>query len=551
MSTVGALSDPHRNTDVLVVGAGPVGLTAACVLARGGVRVEVCERDAGPIDQSRALLVQPRTLEHFAGLGIADEALAAGQQVRRVEVHVEGRPRGALFYVGVGRSRFPRGLVLEQSKTQRLLLQRLAQLGEQPHWSSVLESLDQDLDGVTARLRSADGAPVTVRARYVIGADGASSTVRRQVGGSLDGHTYAASFFLADTVLDTTLDHERLYLSVTRTHFHALFPMPGPGRWRVIGSLLPDEVLRYVGAGETIGATRALGRADVERLIAVTGLPVAVREVGWATGYRIHQRMVARYRYGRVFLAGDAAHIHSPAGGQGMNTGIGDAVNLAWKLAEVVRGRARPELLETYHAERAPVAREVLRQADQLFRLEAGQSRLAGAVRVRLLPLLAAALSGTATARRLLFDRLSQIAVSYREPGRRPRRVRGATVGDRLPYVTLDDGSTSHDLLAPDRYTLLVAPAAIDALDGPEVAGWWRDALAGVPAPVRLHVLYGPQRALRAALAHDRRLAVLVRPDGHIAELTDAADTARITDALSPPAAMATPRGARHPIPTH
>ncbi len=260
--------------------------------------------------------------------------------------------------------------------------------------------------------------------------------------------------------------------------------------------------------------------------------------------------MVARYRHGRVFLAGDAAHIHSPAGGQGMNTGIRRRGQPRLELAEVVRGQARPELLETYHAERAPIARKVLRQADQLFRLEAGQSRLAGAVRVRLLPLLATALSGTATARRLLFDRLSQIAVSYREPGRRRRRVRGATVGDRLPYVTLDDGSTSHDLLAPDRYTLLVAPAATDALDGSEVAGRWRDALAGVAASVRLHVLYGPQSALRAALAHDGRLAVLVRPDGHIAELGDATDTAGITDALSAPAAMATPHGARHPIPT-
>ncbi len=526
-----------RSTDVLIVGAGPVGLAAAAALVGSGVRVEVCERDPGPISQSRALLVQPRTLEHFAALGIGEKAVAEGQSVRRVEVYAQGKPSGALWYEGVGRSPFPHGLVLEQSKTQRLLLGELDRLGVQPHWGHTLECLTQGLDEVRAELRDSDGASTTVHARYVIGADGAASTVRHIVGGSFDGRTYGASFFLADTTLDTSLDHDRIYISVTRTDFHAFFPMAGERRWRVIGTLQPDEVERYVGGGDALGATGDIGREDLERLVAVTGLPVTVRDVSWATGYRIHQRMVQHYRHGRIFLAGDAAHIHSPAGGQGMNTGIGDAINLAWKLAAVVHGQADPTLLDTYHAERAPVARKVLRQADQLFRLEAGQSRIAGAARIRVLPLLAASLSSTPAARRVFFDRLSQIATSYRtpNPGLKScwrRRDTGAVVGDRLPYQPLDESGTSHDLLAAPHHALIVVPGDTDTDQLATVGDRWRSMLDGFALPIDLRLLAGPQTQFRRAVAHPGPFAILVRPDGYIAHIANVDDTQSLASHL-------------------
>ena len=498
---------------------------------------------------------QPRTLEHFAAHGIGDRAVAEGQLVRRIEVYAQGEPGGSLWYEGIGRSRYPQGLVLEQSKTQRLLLGELDRLGVQPRWSSTLECLAQNLDEVQAEVRDSDGSSEVVSARYLVGADGAASTVRHLVGGSFDGQTYAASFFLADTTLDTSLDHERLYLSVTRTHFNAFFPMAGDGRWRMIGSLLPDEVDRYVGGGDGLGATGDIGREDLQRLVAATGLPVSVRDVSWATGYRIHQRMVKRYRHGRIFLAGDAAHIHSPAGGQGMNTGIGDAINLAWKLAAVVSAQAHPRLLDTYHAERAPVARKVLDQADQLFRLEASQSRLAGAARIRLLPLLATSLSGTTVARRLFFDRLSQIATTYRAPTSWPKSVLrwhhpGAVAGDRLPFEPLDDGRTSHDLLAAPHHALIVLTGT-DRLAAAE--NRWRSTLDGFALPIELRLLEGPQTRLRNAVAHKGPFAVLVRPDGHIAFIADADDTESLITHLGGYACAAapppSPNGRSHPMP--
>lgn len=245
-------------------------------------------------------------------------------------------------------------------------------------------------------------------------------------------------------------------------------------------------------------------------LVANVRVEHAVERVEWATVYRSHHRLAPRYRVGNVFLAGDAAHIHSPAGGLGMNTGIGDALNLAWKLAAVVRGDARHALLDTYEAERRPVAQSVLDVSDRVFRLQASTGRVVSALRVLALPIVPALLGLTDRGRRLAFSMLSQIGVTYRDAETTPpTRIGRVAAGDRLPYVPLGDGRTTHHLVDGRTHTALV----IDG--GPSLLAATRAAVAAIRLPVTVVARPG-SHALRDALDSDGPAVLLVRPDGHV-----------------------------------
>ena len=504
--------------EVLIVGAGPTGLSAAVALARCGVDVMVVERDAGPTTQSRAVWVHPRTIELWRDLGIAEQALERGRRLERIDVHRYARRRGTIRYDGADRTMYPEGLILEQSVTQRLLLDRLADLGVATRWGHAVTGVRQDEDAASVTVRHVgddgpDGGSV-VRAHYVLGSDGASSIVREQLGLSLEGGTYESSFFSADVAMDVALEPSRAHMSLTLAQTHALLPLPGERRWRVVGNFTPAQERRYGrGGGPTGGAS--LSRDDVESLMVSMRIAHAVERVDWATVYRSHHRMVGRYRVGRVFLAGDAAHIHSPAGGLGMNTGIGDALNLAWKLAAVVRGHARERLLDTYEAERRPVAAQVLRTSDRIFRLQAGNGPLIRVLRVVLLPLIPTVLSLTRRGRQLAFTVLSQIGITYRDAATtmhrgRPGRVRA---GDRMPYVRLRDGRTTHGLLQPGRHTVFIVGG-----DARGRADDVRHVVGRMAVPVTVHEL-PLEPALAAALDMSVPAVVLVRPDWHIAHL--------------------------------
>ena len=353
------MSERAKDGRVLVVGAGPVGLVAACELARHGVVPRVVEALAVPTVQSRAVGVQPRSQEMLATLGVLDRFLAASLPQQRIEID---QPDGDGFRRLTGMdlahlpTRHPSILDLPQTDTEALLRDRAAELGVVVERGVTLTDLHQDADGVEVVLRS-EGGEERARVDYVFGADGGHSAVRGLVGSALQGTFTGSHFAMADVVVDSDYarDVTRLFASpggltvmmcMLGGRTRLLFQVPDPG---------PD-------AGEpTLELVQELARARM-------GRTVRVSDPSWLTYYSVHQAQIPQYRVGRVFLGGDAAHIHSPAAAQGMNTGMQDAANLAWKLALVCRGMASDQLLDSYHAERHPVGAAVVRKATVMAR---------------------------------------------------------------------------------------------------------------------------------------------------------------------------------------
>ncbi len=335
--------------DVLVVGAGPTGLMLGGELLRRGLHVRVVDKAPEATTLSKALGVHARTLEIFEDLGIADELIARGMRVTGATMRSGKQIIVAMDFAGLA-TRFPFILCVPQVDTEAVLASNLERRGGRVERALELVSLQQDQTGVDAVVRGA-GGDEQVRARWIVGCDGAHSTVRHALGATFEGHAYDETFALADVQLEWDLEPDRVATFFAADGVVALFPLPG-GRWRIIAT-----------GAEALGDQPTLDdmRALVERRV---GEPVSMHDPRWITTFKVNCRQVERYVHGRAILAGDAAHVHSPIGGQGMNTGIQDAHNLAWKLALVARGHARDELLESYHAERHEIGRHVLRETD-------------------------------------------------------------------------------------------------------------------------------------------------------------------------------------------
>jgi 2-polyprenyl-6-methoxyphenol hydroxylase-like FAD-dependent oxidoreductase len=344
--------------DVVVVGAGPTGLTATTELARRGVRVRVLDGGSGPHLGSRGKGMQPRTLELLDGMGVADRLVSLGEfelPIRRYG------PDGSVEDVVLNRAEpdpttpWSRSLIIPQWRTEQVLRERLAEEGVEVEYGRRVAGLTQDDDGVTVTLEDGE----TVRASWVVGADGGTSTVRHELGIGFLGETHEeVRLLLGDVELDgLDRDHWHMWstpgpLVGTGALYFALCPLPATPTWQV----------QIAHSDPAVVADEAVLR----ELIGALGPRIRVRRVVTSGNWRLNVRMVDDYRVGRVFLAGDAAHVHSPAGGQGMNTGISDAVNLGWKLAAVIAGRAEESLLDTYTAERLPVAAGVLGLSSEL-----------------------------------------------------------------------------------------------------------------------------------------------------------------------------------------
>jgi 2-polyprenyl-6-methoxyphenol hydroxylase-like FAD-dependent oxidoreductase len=495
-------------TDVLIVGAGPTGLMLANQLGRRGVRAMIIDRHSGPAMQSRAMAVQARTLEIYAKLGVADQAVALGVAGTGVNMWVHGRrqARIPLQEIGEGLSPFPYVLMLGQDDNERILGAHLRLWNMDVQWNTELVLLEQSPDHVTATIKGPDGHERVVTAAYVAGCDGGRSAVRQMNGIGFPGAPYEHVFFVADTKATGPMVPSELNVYLRRDGFTLFFPMRGENGWRVIG-ILP-EALRH---REHVTFDDLL-----PSLLDETGPALSIGACHWFSTYRIQHRCAERFRDRRCFLLGDAAHVHSPAGGQGMNTGLQDAYNLAWKLALVVAHRAGPSLLDSYEAERLPVARRLLSTTDRAFRLIVSKNWIAGLFRTRIMTALIARAMTRRRARALAFMTLSQTGIQYR---RSPLSCTLASApeapqaGDRFPWLHLAfwPGGPLDDVfekMNDTRFTLLVfgQPGPAGAPAG------FRDLVDLLVVPPTLENELALQAASITGPAY-----YLVRPDGHIA----------------------------------
>ncbi len=520
-------TSPCTKTDVLVVGAGPSGLTAALQLARYGVQVRVVDRKSGPVEQARATIVHARTLEYLDYLGLADQAMQQGVPITHVEVHEKSRASANLPLTerGIeGRTRFPCALSLEQSKTERILVAALAKHGVPVEWGSSVESVADNSREVSVTVRRVDQLD-TITARWVVAADGASSTVRRCLGIAFTGNTYPQTGLLADVALDGDLPPRQLRLILTRGGFVGILPIGG-GSYRLFGAVPPGFTRSMVQQEVSHDAYAELATDDLQRwfddYFQVDG---KLGDVSWASLFRFHSRIADRFSSGNVFLVGDAAHIHNPAGGQGLNLGVGAAMNLAWKLALVARGEAKADLLQSYEAERRPVAQKIMRNTDRGFKLETASNPVAMWMRMHLTKRMIGPLTRLPQVRRIIFRLLSQTWINYRgSPAVGSIWVTGGLrPGDRAPHAPLV--ATSGNILNvmhQNGYHLLVFEgfSRTGDLDG-DLGAISTELADRYLSPVRVHVIPQCETAAHEMYAAHRTRLVLIRPDGHIASISE------------------------------
>lgn len=524
--------------EVLVVGAGPSGLCTALQLAQHGVRVRVIDRKPGPVRQSRATIVHARTLEHFDRLGVAEHAVASGLPITHVAIHENGRHVGELPLAGAGTAawtRFPFALALEQFETERFLVSALARYGTQIEWCCGVEDIVDTVDGVRVRIHGPTGAG-RVRTRWLVGADGASSTIRRLTGQEFHGETYTQKGLLADVDLHVDLGIRKMRLNLTRGGFVGVLPLAS-GRYRLFGVVPPD--FHHGPNAEKLShdAYARLDDSDLQHWFeSYFSVDAKLQNILWAAMFRFHSRISEHFRVNRCFLVGDAAHIHNPAGGQGLNLAVGDAMNLGWKLAQVVNGEAPVSLLETYETERRPIAAAVLTRTDMGFKLETSTSPMALWMRTHVATRVIGIVCRLPPVRKLFFDMFSQLWITYRpstavdRPG---SSGRGPHPGDRAPYATLvRSRGSARSVMAlthsPNYHALLIG-----AIDPSQASHLTNLLTARYTAEVKTHVLTGNETEVCRAyrVTKDPKL-VLVRPDGHIAAVVDPFNWNTITHVL-------------------
>jgi 2-polyprenyl-6-methoxyphenol hydroxylase-like FAD-dependent oxidoreductase len=496
------------DTDVLIAGAGPTGLMLANQLGRRGIRVMIVDRHSGPAQQTRAMAVHARTLEIYSKLGIAGQALELGRRGNGANMWAHGKLMANIPLGDIGKSvsPFPFVLMLGQDDNEKIMGEHLRKWGLAVQWNTELVAFTQAEDRVTATLRQPDGTTRTVTAAYLAGCDGGHSTVRELSNITFPGAPYEHVFFVADTEATGGMVPDELNVYLWRDGFHLFFPMRGKDRWRVIG-ILPGKLQ------DKDNLTFDQLSSDIQR---EAGANLVFKECSWFSTYRIHHRAASRFRDRRCFLLGDAAHVHSPMGGQGMNTGLQDAYNLAWKLALVVKGRASEILLDSYEAERLPVAQRLLSTTDRAFTMLVSDNWLAGIFRTRIIAKVAAFAMTFERAKRLAFRTISQTGIAYPDSPLSQTLAglpKGAPVaGDRFPWLQLKlrtDGPVE-DLfqqLDDTRYNLIVIGQRAPSTEAPELD----DLLITHVIPDDAHNVQELSRVGISGPAF-----YLLRPDGHV-----------------------------------
>ncbi|HEV3182644.1 MAG TPA: FAD-dependent monooxygenase [Steroidobacteraceae bacterium] len=481
-------------TEVLIAGAGPTGLVLALWLRRQGVGVRIIDRTDAPGTTSRALGVQARTLELYRQLDLAGGVVERGHKVPAVNLWARGARAARVAFASIGEhlTPYPFLVIYPQDEHERLLIARLMELGVSVERRTELTGFTDLGSSVRVELRTADGKEESGEALYLAGCDGARSIVREGLGVGFPGGTYRQVFYVADIEGAGAPINGELHIDLDEADFLGVFPLAGAGRARLIGTVRDERA----------GHPESLRFEDVGQR-AIQHLGLAVNKVNWFSTYHVHHRVAGHFGRGRVFLLGDAAHIHSPAGGQGMNTGIGDAINLAWKLAAVLGARADEALLATYEAERIGFAQRLVATTDRVFRFATAQGKVADVLRTRLAPLLLARALALEPVREYLFRTVSQIMVNYRGLALSAGTAGDVQGGDRLPWVP-DGASDNYAPLQAIGWQVHVYGSAAEALHAACTTH-------GLP----LHVV--PWSAAHGAAGLERDALYLLRPDTYVA----------------------------------
>jgi 2-polyprenyl-6-methoxyphenol hydroxylase-like FAD-dependent oxidoreductase len=481
-------------SDVLIVGAGPTGLVLALWLAKLGVKPRIVDKLAAPGTTSRALAVHARTLELYRQLDLAEFVVEHGHKVPAVRLWVKGEPRARIDFERTGGRLTPYAFlqIFPQDEHEHLLIARLADLGVAVERCTEVLGYRDEGSHVIARLRRAGGEEESCEAAYIAGCDGVHSIVRETMGAGYPGGSYRQLFYVADVQASGPALDGELHVDLEQADFLAVFPLAGKGRARLIGTVR-DERAEHA---------ERLKFADVSRRI-IDNLKVEVEKVNWFSTYHVHHRVAEHFRQGRAFLLGDAAHIHSPAGGQGMNTGIGDAINLAWKIAAVLAGRGGDALLDSYESERIAFAHRLVKTTDRVFTLATADGTIADLVRTRLIPVLFPALAQVELFREFVFRTVSQVAINYRHSALSEGRAGGVHGGDRLPWVSTGDVDNYRPLKAITWQVHVYGAAS------PALMRWCAE--RGLP----LHVFPWRRECEAAGLAEGA--CYLIRPDTYVA----------------------------------
>ena len=437
-----------KRTQIVIVGAGPTGLSMAAQLLRFNIDFILLEKNEKTTSLSKAIVVQARTLEIFQELGIAEEAIKRGRETVQMNLFYKGKQKVAINLSGLGEglSEFAFALSLEQSKTERLLVEYLSGRGKQVQWKSEFTHFEQDDEGVTVYYKDEQGNRKQVQATYLIGCDGAGSLVRHQLNLSFEGSTEAKLFYVADVMLKSAvINKNALYMYMIKKGFILFFPMEGEGHYRIVG-ILPEQ-------DDTIAEYKF---SDIEPMIKQEVISPIEFEERWFSTYKVHSRKANSFMKDRCFIAGDAAHIHTPAGGQGMNTGIQDAYNLAWKIAYTIKGEVNAEVLKSYDSERTANAKRLLETTDRMFDIMSGVNRFWNFLRLGFFPLFLNLLSKNKFVKRQIFPLLSQTGIAYPDSYLTITSSIGKVeAGDRMPYFVFSDGKQIFTYLAEPVFKLL------------------------------------------------------------------------------------------------
>ena len=436
-------------TQVVIVGAGPTGLSMAAQLIRYRIDFVIIEQHASTTELSKALVVHARTLEIFQQMQLADKAVSRGAINSGLNMFHNGEKKAHFDLEGLGNglSPYPFALSLEQSKTETLLAEYIQSKEKIIYWNTSFVRSEQTSDAVKVFCKTADEKECVIDAEYIVGCDGASSAVRHEMGAKFGGDTLAKIFYVTDIKISSpVINANELYIFLIKKGFAIFFAMEGEGHYRIVG-VLPGK--REVSPDLKFG--------DIEETLKdQIGVPIVFEEVKWFSTYKIHSRKANTFQNGRRFIAGDAAHVHTPAGGQGMNTGIQDAYNLAWKIAMTLNSGMSKLVLNSYNTERIKNANHLLRTTDRMFDALAGTGWFWNFIRLSVIPKLGSFVSNIPAVKRQIFPLLSQIGIAY--PGSTltiRSKIGKIRSGSRMPYFMIQSEESIYDFLTQPVFKLL------------------------------------------------------------------------------------------------